>query len=129
MLVPSDPTLTLEWDRPANVSAQIQITYIVDINSTDPDSDMNFRNMTSETRLSVHFLEELLSPARGRCVMFEFSVSGVINITGVGDTATLMDTVPICESCIAIYKLQCLVLYIRKFSLDKNFTKPRYPCV
>ena len=96
MLVPSDPTLTLEWDRPANVSAQISITYIVDINSTDPNGNMNFRNMTSETFFSVHFLEELLSPAQGVCVMFEFSVSGV-NIAGLGDTATIIDTVPICE--------------------------------
>jgi hypothetical protein len=96
-LVPSDPTLTLEWDRPvSNSSIPVPLTYIVDINSTDPSVDMNFRNMTSELRLSIHFLEVLLSPAPGQCIMFSFSVSAS-NIAGVGEAATIIDTVPICE--------------------------------
>ena len=96
-LIPSDPTLTLEWDRPvSNSSVPASLTYIVDINSTDPNIDMNFRNVTSETFLSVHFLEVLLSPSPGRCVMFTFSVSAE-NIAGVGEPAAIIDTVPICE--------------------------------
>ena len=97
ILVPSDPTLTLEWDRPeSNSSIPISLTYIVDINSTDPNVNMNFRNETPNTFISVHFLEVLLSPAPGQCIMFSFSVSAM-NIAGVGEAATIIDTVPICE--------------------------------
>ena len=95
MLVPSDPTLTLEWDHPTNVPIQVSVNYTVEINSTDSDLEMNFRNMTSDTFLSVHFLEERLI-ARRSCVMFEFSVSGE-NIAGLGELARIIDTVPICE--------------------------------
>ena len=118
ILVPSNPTLTLEWDRPTNAPAPVQVTYIVDINSTDPNIDMNSRNLTTETFLSVHFLEVLL--ARGQCVMYEFSVTGQ-NLAGVGETATIIDTVPICELswcdycrctcvCILLYCPKCAVL-------------------
>ena len=106
-LVPSDPTLTLEWDRPAsNSSIPVPLTYIVDINSTDPTVDMNFRNVTTDTFLSIHFLELLLSPALGRCVMFSFSVSAM-NIAGVGEAATIIDTVPICEFMQVVYTCTC----------------------
>ena len=72
----------------------IPLTYIVDINSTDPDTGMNFRNVTSETSLSVSFLEEFLTGEE--CMMIEFSVSAE-NVAGVGESATIIDTVPICE--------------------------------
>ena len=63
----------------------------MDINST---GDVNLHSVTSETFLSVNFLEELFSPSQ--CMMFEFSVHGM-NIAGDGETATIIDTVPICE--------------------------------
>lgn len=92
-LVPADPTLMLEWVRPANVPIEVPVTYLVEINSTDGNG-MNFRNVTSSTSLSVHFLEVLL--AAGQCIMYEFFVSGS-NEAGSGDLAVIVDTVPICE--------------------------------
>ena len=92
-LGPDDPTLTLEWDRPANVPAPVPITYVVEINSTE-ESELNFRNVTAMTSFSVHFLEELL--ALGQCVMFDFFVGGV-NEAGAGPLASITDTVPICK--------------------------------
>lgn len=110
MLVPSNLNLTLIWERPANSSAQVLITYTVDINSTDPNIDMNFRNVTSETFLSIHFLEVLLSPSQGQCVMFEFSVRGE-NFAGVGETASIIDTVPVCKfmhSSVSYIHVHCM---------------------
>jgi hypothetical protein len=66
----------------------------VDINGTDPDTGMNFRNMTSEAMLSVAFLEEFLIGEE--CLVIEFSVS-TENIAGVGESAAIIDTVPLCE--------------------------------
>ena len=93
VLIPGVPTLTLEWDRPTNVPSEVQVTYLVESNSTNGNG-MNFRNTTSSTSLSVHFLEELL--AAGQCVMFNFFVSGS-NEAGPGSRAMIVDTVPICE--------------------------------
>ena len=84
----------LRWDRPTNMHPFIPLTYIVDINSTDPDTGMNFRNVTSEASLSVTFLEEFLTGEE--CLVIEFSVSAE-NVAGVGESATIIDTVPICE--------------------------------
>lgn len=72
----------------------IPLTYIVDINSTDPDTGMNFRNVASEMFLLVNFLEEFLTGEE--CLMIEFSVSAE-NVAGVGDSAAIIDTVPLCE--------------------------------
>ena len=72
----------------------IPLTYIVDINSTDPDTGMNFRNVTTETFLSVNFLEEFLIGEE--CMIIEFSVSAE-NVAGIGESAAIIDTVPICE--------------------------------
>lgn len=73
----------------------IPLTYIVDINSTDPDTGMNFGNLTSETFLSVAFLEQFLTGEE--CLVIEFSVSAE-NVYGVGESSAIIDTVPICES-------------------------------
>ena len=86
--------VVLRWDRPTNMHPSIPLTYIVDINSTDPDTGMNFRNVTSEASLSVTFLEEFLTGEE--CLVIEFSVSAE-NVAGVGESATIIDTVPICE--------------------------------
>lgn len=61
-LIFSDGSLVLRWDRPSSVHPGVPVTYIVDINGTDPDTGMNFRNniMTPEPMLSVAFLEEFL---------------------------------------------------------------------
>ena len=72
----------------------IPLTYIVDINSTDPDTGMNFRNVASEMFLLVNFLEEFLTGEE--CLVIEFSVSAE-NVAGVGDSAAIIDTVPLCE--------------------------------
>ena len=72
---------------------QVTVSYIVEINSTE-ESELNFRNVTSLTSLSVHFLEELL--AMGQCIMFDFTVRGS-NEAGLGPLSSITDTVPICE--------------------------------
>ena len=77
-----------------NVPNEVDITYIVEINSTD--NTMNFKNTTSETTISLLFLEEML-PLVGRvCVEFEFFISAT-NDAGVSPVVRIMDTVPICE--------------------------------
>ena len=90
----SDGSLVLRWDRPSNVHPGVPVTYIVDINGTDPDTGMNFRNMTQEPMLSVDFLEEFLIGEE--CLVIEFSVS-TENIAGIGESAAIIDTIPICE--------------------------------
>ena len=89
------PALTLEWTRPQNVPIAVPISYTIEINATDGNG-MNSVNITSETALSVHFLEELLTTTGSQCVEFEFFVSGM-NDAGTGPRDSILDTVPICE--------------------------------
>lgn len=94
VLIPDISELTLEWDRPTNVPPQIPITYLIEINSTE-ENGTNFPPLnTTSTSMSIHFIEELLTP--GDCYMFEFYVSGS-NEAGSGSLAWIVDTVPICE--------------------------------
>ena len=84
----------LVWDRPTNVPSEVNITYTVEINSTD--GSMSFQNITSETTFSVHFLEEMLPAIGSQCVEFEFFVSAT-NDAGTSPAFRILDTVPICE--------------------------------
>ena len=84
----------LVWDRPTNVPNEVNITYTVEINSTD--GSMSFQNITSETTFSVHFLEEILPAVGSQCVEFEFFVFAT-NDAGTGPTVRILDTVPICK--------------------------------
>ena len=93
-LVFSDGSLVLRWDHPSNVHPGVPVTYIVDINGTDPDTGMNLCNMTPEPMLLVAFLEEFLIGKE--CLVIEFSVS-TETIAGLGESAAIIDTVPICE--------------------------------
>ena len=90
-----EPSLTLLWTRPSNVPLQVSTYYTVEINATE-DGGMKFKNFTSDTSLSVQFLEKLLSDLESECVEFEFFVRAT-NDAGTGPSVRVVDTVPICK--------------------------------
>ena len=103
------PSLTLEWSRPsvpAFTQLQVPISYTVEINATE-ESGMSFTNITSDTSLSVQYLEDMLRDSERECVEFEFIVSAT-NDAGTGPLATIQDTIPICE----YYISSCCVNHI-----------------
>ena len=57
---------------------------------------MNTVNITTETDISVRFLENVLATEGSQCVEFEFFVTGM-NDAGIGQTVRIFETVPICE--------------------------------
>ena len=107
------PSLSLEWSRPSDPPfTEVNTNYTVEINATEEDG-MSFRNFTSDTSLSVQFLEDMLQRLGSDCVEFEFSVSAT-NDAGTGPLRTIKDTVPICKSMKDIHNntqdIVCFVL-------------------
>ena len=64
---------------------------------------MNTVNITTETDISVRFLENVLATEGSQCVEFEFFVSGT-NDAGTGPPVSILDTVPICELINVMYE-------------------------
>ena len=92
------PSLSLVWSRPSVppfTQLQVPTNYTIEINATDQDG-MNFINFTSDTSLSVQFLEDMLRDLGSECVEFEFFVSAT-NDAGTGPSVRVLDTVPICK--------------------------------
>ena len=90
-LVPSGPSLILEWRRPINVPSVVDVNYTISIfgptNNTGPF-------VTTETSFSIHFLE--VERMNSLCERFVFEARAT-NDAGTSLLARMPDTIPICN--------------------------------
>ena len=89
LLISSNGNITLSWSRPPNIPSSVNVTYHVDINSTETNAT-HVSLILTET--SYTFSEKTV----GYCYSFNFYVTAS-NDAGSSSTVTLKETIPLCK--------------------------------